>query len=159
MKDAEYIDQRLDDQINWYDRKSVWNKRWFHVLAVIQIVTSALIPFLAVQIKESSFSLDLVVGSLNLDFVVGAMGVIVAVAAGIVTLYKFQEHWIEYRTTAETLQHEKFMYVTRSGPYVGEEAFPILVERVEAAISQEHTRWVDLAKAKRDAMPGKRSDT
>jgi hypothetical protein len=43
----EYIEQRLNDQIGWYDRKSVTNQRWFRRLRFAEIVAAATIPFLS----------------------------------------------------------------------------------------------------------------
>ena len=141
MDEAEYLKERLDDQIDWYDRKSSRNKAWFYTFHITQIVIGALIPFLALQVKASQIRLDLIVGLL---------GVVVAVAAGLVTLCKFQELWIGYRTTAETLKHEKYLYRAKSAPYAVKNALPILVDRVEGLISQEHTSWQRVAKPKKD---------
>lgn len=69
------------------------------------------------------------------------LGSAVAVTTGIVSLYQFREHWIEYRTTAESMKHEKYMFQTGTGPYTGDDAFATLVERVEALVSQENTAW------------------
>ena len=69
------------------------------------------------------------------------MGVTVALIAGLITLYRFQELWIEYRTTAETLKHEKYLYLTQSTPYDGERAFNLLVNRVEGLISRQNSGW------------------
>ena len=149
MDEVKYFKERLDDQIDWYDRKSGRNKTWFHTLQIVQIVTGALIPFLALQVKASQIRLDLAVGLL---------GVIVAVTGGVLTLCKFQELWVGYRTTAETLKHEKYLYRTGSGPYAVENALQILVERVERVISQENTSWVRIAKAKKDEALGKKGD-
>ena len=33
----EYVEQRLNDQIGWYDRKSVTNQRWFRRLRFAEI--------------------------------------------------------------------------------------------------------------------------
>ncbi len=73
--------------------------------------------------------------------VVGILGIVVTIVAGIVTLYRFQELWIEYRTTAESLKHEKYLFATRIAPYDIDEPFPLLVERIEGLISKEHTKW------------------
>jgi len=43
----EYIEQRLSDQIGWYDRKSGTNQRWFKRLRFAEIVAAATIPFLS----------------------------------------------------------------------------------------------------------------
>jgi hypothetical protein len=53
------------------------------------------------------------------------------------------EKWIEYRTTTETLKHEKYLYFTNSLPYANDDTFVLLVERVERLISKENSRWED----------------
>jgi len=45
MGEQEYFEQRLDDQINWYDKKSVFNQQRYKQLRTAEIVLSLLIPF------------------------------------------------------------------------------------------------------------------
>ena len=78
-----------------------------------------------------------------MKIIVGGLGLIVAVAAGVQMLYRFQEHWIEYRAVCEALRHERFLYLTGTPPYDdAKEAFHLLVLRVERHISQEHSKWI-----------------
>lgn len=132
MTSEEYIQTRLDDQINWYSRRSQSNQSWFKGLRIVEIVFACTIPFLVSQITTDTPLLRIVVGG---------MGVCIAVVSGLVSLYKFHENWIEYRTTAETLKHEKFLFLTKAPPYDGETAFHALVARVESLISKENTNW------------------
>ena len=53
MTRDEYLEQRLDDQINWYDRKSCWNQRWYKRPQVILLVASATIPFLSGYVSDT----------------------------------------------------------------------------------------------------------
>ncbi len=131
MDADDYIANRLDDQISWYSKKSQWNKQWLWRLRTAEIVFAGLIPFLANYGGPESYSRN----------IVGLMGVAVAVIAGSISLFKFQENWIEYRTTAESLKHEKYLYLTSSNVYGGPEAFHLLVERTETLISKENTSW------------------
>jgi hypothetical protein len=71
----------------------------------------------------------------------GALGVLVATAAGFSSLLKFQENWIKYRTSAESLKKEKFLFQTGVAPYDGETPLVLLVQRVETLVSQENTNW------------------
>ena len=64
-----------------------------------------------------------------------------ATCAGISSLQKFQELWIKYRTTAESLKKEKYLYLTKGQPYDTENPLSILVQRVETLVSQENTNW------------------
>ncbi len=141
MNEEQYLNERLEEQINWYDNKSVWNQNIFKAICIIEFIAAALIPFLTPYISEQSLLLRLVVGFL---------GVIIAVIVAIVGLYKFQEHWTEFRTTCESLKHEKYLYLTKVPPYDGEDAFTLLVERVESLISKENSAWAALMKSKKE---------
>ena len=127
----EYVEQRLSDQIGWYDRKSGANHRWFKWLRFAEIAAAATIPFL------SGFA----GGSFPMKIAIGALGVIVAVIASLLGLLQLQEHWIEYRATAESLRREKFLFLTQTEPYDKEDAFHLLVQRVEALLSKENADW------------------
>jgi hypothetical protein len=37
LSEQEYLENRLDDQIDWYDRKSQWNQRWFKRLRLVEV--------------------------------------------------------------------------------------------------------------------------
>jgi uncharacterized metal-binding protein len=132
MEQNTYIKERLDDQIAWYDNKSQSNQRWYKRLRVIELIAGACIPFLAAYITEASLVLK--VG-------VGFLGLLITLITGVVTLYKFQENWIEYRTTCETLKHERFLFLTQTDPYDVADPFKLLVQRVENLISKENTQW------------------
>jgi len=47
LDEAKYLKERLEDQIDWYDRKSISNQKSFKRLQVLIIVASATIPFLS----------------------------------------------------------------------------------------------------------------
>jgi len=70
-----------------------------------------------------------------------SFGAIIAIVSGVLGLYKFQENWLEFRTTAESLKHEKYLYLTNSEPYNADEPLNLLVSRVETLISKENTNW------------------
>jgi hypothetical protein len=131
MAPEEYIEQRLNDQIGWYDRKSATNQRWFKRLRFAEIVAAAIIPFL------SGFA----GGSLPIKVAIGTLGVVVAVIASVLGLLNLQEHWIEYRATTESLGKEKFLFLTQTEPYDKDNAFHLLVQRVEALLSKENADW------------------
>ena len=132
MDSDKYIKERLEDQITWYSRKSGINKKWFKNLRITEILFAAIIPFLSGQITTEKTYLPIIIGVL-------AVGI--AIIAGFLALYKFQENWLEYRTTSESLKKEKYLFITNTEPYEGEKAFEILVQKVEALISKENTNW------------------
>lgn len=142
MNQEEYLKERLEGQIDWYDKKSIKNQNWFKRLQVIVIVASATIPFLSGFMDETT---------LYLKIVVGLLGLTIAAATAILGLYQFQENWLEYRTTCETLRHEKYLFLTGAAPYDEDEPFLLLVERVEGLISKENTNWQSYMKQSTDA--------
>ena len=136
MNEEEYLKNRLDDQIDWYDRKSIQNQKTYKMLQLILIVSAASIPFISGYVKDCP----------DLSYVLGGIGVLIAAITGIISLYKFQETWTAYRTTCESLQHEKYLYHTKTDPYNGKNAFNLLVQRVEMLISKENTSWAEIMK-------------
>jgi hypothetical protein len=133
----------LEDQIDWYDRKSRWNQRWFRGLKVVQIIAGALIAFFA-PFREGF-----------LRYITGILGVVVVILESIQGLYQFQHFWIQYRATAEELKREKYLWLAKAGPYATAE-YPetLLAERVEALLSREQTGWVTLQEQSASAGSG-----
>ncbi|MCP4705738.1 MAG: DUF4231 domain-containing protein, partial [candidate division Zixibacteria bacterium] len=72
---------------------------------------------------------------------VGILGASIAIISAAISLNQFQENWTEYRTTCESLKHEKFLYLTKAVPYHEEEPFRLFVQRVECLISKENSTW------------------
>jgi hypothetical protein len=140
----DYIKQRLSDQIDWYDRKSSMNQRWFKRLRFAEILAAATIPFL------SGFAGN----SFLIKITIGALGVLVAVVASVLGLLHVQEHWIEYRAIAESLKREKMLFQTQTEPYDKDNAFHLLVQRVEALLSKESSEWVQSMTKKPEGEKG-----
>jgi Protein of unknown function (DUF4231) len=49
---------------------------------------------------------------------------------------------LDYRSSAEALKHEKYLFLASAGPYAAaENPRALLAERVESMVSQEHAKW------------------
>ncbi len=123
--------ERLEEQRKWYSENSALNKQWFQSLKVAEIIAAALIPFFA--------------GYADLTVLTGILGVFIVVLEALQSLYQFHDNWTSYRSTSEALKHEKYLYLAKAGPYK-DTADPdaLLAERVEATISREHAKWVEV---------------
>ncbi len=132
MTPDEYLSQRIDDQIGWYDRKSAINQHMYKRLRAVEILAAALIPFLTGYV-------DLWGGKLKA--VVGLLGVAIAVISGLQFLYKYQENWVKYRSTAEALRSEKLLFLTQSPPYNTPDAFHLFVAKAESIFANETGNW------------------
>ncbi len=124
------IMERLEDQIDWYHRKSLANQRTYKRFKVVEIVFAATIPLLsALPITHPGY-------------VPGVMGVIITVLEGLLHLNQYQQNWIAYRSTCEALKHEKFTYLGKASPYANvADPHALLAERIESLVSQEHAKW------------------
>ena len=121
--------ERMEGQIEWYSEKSAWNQEWFKKLKVAEIIAAALVPFAA--------------GIRAPPIITGLLGVIVVVLEALQSIYQFQSNWISYRSTAEALKHEKYLWYARAGPYLNaENPEALLAERIEALISTENSKWI-----------------
>ena len=141
MTIEDYLKDRLDDQINWYERKSAINKKRFNTLRFGVIAISVTIPFLTGLITEETTWIKMAVG-------IG--GVLIALFEGISSLYKFQENWLTYRMTAEQLRREKVFFLTQSGPYEKNQTLSLLVTRSESIMSSENESWVKIQTRKKE---------
>jgi hypothetical protein len=120
--------RRIDDQIDWYDRKSGHNQRWFKRLKVGQIVLAAAIPAAASLGAHSDL--------------LAVCGALIVVLEGLQQLQQYQQNWTAYRATCERLKHERHLFEAQAGPYAGvARPAALLAERVEGLVSQEHAAW------------------
>ena len=137
MSPEEYIDQRVDQQIAWYSRKSKTAQNWFKSLRMVEIIAAASIPILA------GFGTDLP----HNTFTLALLGSVIAVIASFVSLNQYQENWMAYRTTCESLKHEKFLFLTKAERYSDADPFLLFVQQVEGLISKENSAWSQYTKA------------
>jgi Protein of unknown function (DUF4231) len=47
LSPEKYLEERIEDQIKWYEKKSRSNKRGYVLLRLVEILSAAAIPFLA----------------------------------------------------------------------------------------------------------------
>ena len=130
VRDVDPIMERLEDQIVWYDRKSQINQRAFKRIKMVEILAAAVIPFLV------AFDLP------QVRWLTGGLGVLITVLEGMLHLNQYQQNWIAYRSTCESLKHEKYVYLGKAAPYAdAPDPRALLAERVESLVSQEHAKW------------------
>lgn len=136
MPDSDPIMERLENQIDWYDRKSIECHHIFKRIKIVEIVAAAVIPLLAAAGTGKY---------LWLPWLTGALGVVITVFEGILQLGQYQQNWITYRATCESLRHEKYLYLAKAGPYASaSDAHALLAERIESLVSQETSKWASM---------------
>jgi hypothetical protein len=133
LPERDPIMERLEDQIAWYDRKSLANQRTYKRVKVVEILAAAAIPLL------SAFKFSI------MGLVTGGLGVVITVLEGLLHLNQYQENWIAYRSTCESLKHEKYTYLGKASPYSNvPDPHALLAERIESLVSQEHAKWASV---------------
>ncbi len=136
---------RLNDQLDWYDKKSEDNQRRYKQIKVAQLFLAGSIPVFAL------------VGATWGRWITAILGASVAILEGLQQLGQYNNLWVSYRATHEQLKHEKFLFLAHSGPYrnLGQkEALRLLAERVEERVSTEHATWVSELSRQADEQQG-----
>lgn len=78
---------RLEDQLDWYDRKSVAAQRAYKRVKLSQLIIGAAVPvFAGLQLSAA---------------LTATLAAYVVVAEGAQQLYQWQTHWVLYRATAD----------------------------------------------------------
>jgi hypothetical protein len=124
------ITQRLEEQITWYDCRSLRNQKSYKRIKVVEIVSAAVIPMVSAMHVTYAATIT------------GSLGVLITVLEGLLHLNQNQQNWTTFRSTCEALKHEKYIYLAKAPPYAGsDDAHALLAERIESLVSQENARW------------------
>jgi hypothetical protein len=129
-----YIEERLNNQTKWYEKKATENKTKFHYFQIIIIVASAIIPI--VNIIDFA--------PLQIRVISAILGAAITGITSLVQLKKYQENWLLYRSSEESLKREKFLYLHDAGNYSNlteDDKKKTLVESVEAILSSETSKF------------------
>jgi hypothetical protein len=122
-------EERLEDQINWYDTRSQQAQRRFKTMKGLVIAIAAAIPVVA------AFEAPV--------YVAGILGAAVVVLEGFLNAYQYHTNWLTYRSAAEALKREKYLYLAGADVYSrSRDPLRLLSRRIEGLISQEHGRWI-----------------
>ncbi|MGN1481050.1 DUF4231 domain-containing protein [Porcipelethomonas sp.] len=128
----EYIEERLDPQIKWYDEKSISCQKSYKLIQIVEIILAATIPLLSGYCNIFLISI-----------IVGILGIIITILESLAKLFKYHENWIQYRTTCELLKYQKYIFLTGASPYnkADETVENIFVKNIEQIISSENNQW------------------
>ena len=139
MNQEEYIDLRLEDQINWYSKKSAVNQKKHKFWQVVKILTALMITVLTIWIVN---------GVDWLKYLIGILGAFIVFIESFISIFNYKELWITYRLSSERLQREKLLFLTKTNPYNSEESFDLLVRRCEGIMQEENKGWKELSAEK-----------
>jgi hypothetical protein len=123
MSQTDIVLERLEDQLTWYDRASAHNKLMYKGFKTLKIIIGALVPL------TTYFAPYKVVPA--------ALGAALVVFESLHELNQYERNWLAYRSTAEALKHEKYLFLSTVGVYAtAQNPKALLAERIESLISQ-----------------------
>lgn len=125
-----YLAERVDDQLDWYNQKSTTNKNLYLRLQCFALVAGSLIPLIALSFD-----------TVEARIAVAIIGALTAVVSGLLSLFQYRDLWVDYRSTAELLKREKYLYLANAAPYDVGNAFPVFVNNVESILLSENSQW------------------
>ena len=140
-----YLSERVQDQINYHDRKALESQRRFRRLATLSITASSLTPLLiALEIIISPPALD---EPLEVAFKIlpVAVAVLAAIATVSLAAFKHKESWIAHRSACEALRREVHLFRYGAGPYAAaKDPSALFVARAETLMESEGREWKQL---------------
>jgi hypothetical protein len=143
----EYIDARWLNYVDWWDSRARTARRRYYSLRCAVVIAGALIPAL-VGLRElklwEQYAWVFAVGSI-------IASVIVAICAGVESLFSFGDIWREKRNAAELIKSEGFSFFELTGAYEKypshEAAYKQFAANVEVLIRSEIKEYVTVVAA------------
>jgi hypothetical protein len=139
----DYLKTRVDFKTEAYRAKGERYRWGYLTMACTSAVAAATVPVL-INLKGVPPIFPTLL-SLLVTILVGFEGII-----------HFREHWKNYDLMKSFLRQEACLFQARAGAYRGrvdDEAFVLLVERVEDAISKERAQTIQMRTAKEPDAP------
>jgi len=130
-----YLKQRVDDQLRWLSQASKTNKRQFLAWRILEILLGTSITILSPLSRSLPWA----------PLTIAVAGGGIAVSGALLALSRSQENWVRYRSLAEGLKREKYLFLTATPPYEkGDDAFPLFVLAAEDLMGEERGGWARL---------------
>jgi hypothetical protein len=152
MEASDYIQKRIDEQCDYYDRAAGRAKKNHFRMRTIAVGGAATVP---------------IVTNLPFDFLMQyrtapatIFSLVVTVVIALESIYKYGEQWKNFRSTYEFLKSEKFHFLAGEGQFRKmnpDEAYILLVERCESRIISENSATLNTivsSTERTDRVPG-----
>ncbi|WP_414632289.1 DUF4231 domain-containing protein [Clostridium sp. UBA871] len=130
----DYINSRLNDQINWYDRKSNLAKKKLLRISFFSAICSSLIPIFTLFIDNYPYIFKIIITFLSQC---------INICTWYICFNKLQEISLKYRSTCESLKTHKILFENNCTPYdISDNALKLLITNCECIMDEEHKDWV-----------------
>ena len=158
MDIEKYMTDRVDHQLKYYENAANKAKKT-HVRMQTSIIVLGLLVPVVINLPSEWGPLGDVQALIK--GAVTVLSLTLAMLTGLANFRKNGDLWLTFRRTEELLKHEKYLFLTDSGPYYNnEKAANDFVETIESIISAEHNKFRTLVEAsKRPAGKGQAEQT
>lgn len=152
---AGYIEERVQGQIKYFNTKSGQAQQKYKFYKRLEFILAASIPvtitFSSMAISKETVFWHVGTAKFDLDLffqlMAAAAGVVMAIISKVVDLEDFHKRWTDFRTNSEAMQHQLFLYRTRTGEYDDEEeAFSKFVDHIESILNNDVLKWKQKSK-------------
>ena len=154
MDIEKYMEERVEDQLNYY-KKAANNAKRKHIWVQTTIIILGLLVPVVINLPNQWNILGDIQGYIK--GIVTVLSISLAILTGVSNFRKYGDLWLTYRMTEELIKHEKFLFLTASGKYFENEAAQNdFVQNIESFLSSEHNKFRSIIEnSKRPAGPNK----
>jgi len=141
LKAADYIEERINPEIEYYNKQAGKAKRNYLTMRGITVVGGALVPVL---ININGLPLPY---STILTTATTVISLMVVLFVSLETVYRYREQWTNYRTAEHKLKNEYFLFTSKAGEYAEldeHRAYIIFVNRIEQALETENASTLNV---------------
>jgi hypothetical protein len=138
-----YLRTRINPQIKWLNASREKYKKGFMRYRVIALALSILTTILPSYMNyKDSENPQISVLAGWIPFVVQLASASATLSLALLSLNRSQENSVRYRSSAEALEREKLLFLTRTTePYASDQAFQNFVLQAEAIMQEERSQW------------------
>lgn len=130
--------ETVEREIDWYSKSATRSMIWHRVWKVAELLCAAVIPVLAVVGESRSIRLT-----------TAAFGAFVVFSGSLQSLFRWNEKWLLWRSTAGKLMREKRLYIAGVKDYVQKETRDArLAEKMDEIIANESDAWLSAQQSK-----------
>lgn len=161
LPDEKYLQERIQDQIDWHKRKSESNMKTFNRLKNIDTVVASMVPVI--------LSIHSALGGIGeggyghmwevlLKVVTAGAGVWLTISSGFFEVEGYERKAKDYKKLYKKLETEKFKYLTRTEPYDEEDAYGKIVLNVENRLHLDVMNYFKAEAANQEEEDKKETD-
>lgn len=131
-----YINNRVLDQIDWYDKKSADNQTNYKRYMILSIILSSIIPIFTL-LADAPYGIII-------KLIITTVSSAITAISAIIALYNYRDLWVQYRSNCEILKSVLHRFFTKCGEFSNVEdskAYETLVMTCEEYFIKEFQTW------------------